>query len=130
MPPRAAPRSMKTASPLGQVGTSEGFWMREQTHPGAPRHPSPGGDFQGRLLPNTTGTVEMPPMGFFECFPRKGQSNGRSRIQDMIEIMEMGFRCILACNGLKGLLGYGYGRTVLPGEVAVSSLNHDDNRAD
>ena len=30
MPPRAAPRSMKTASPLGQGGTSGGFWGRDR----------------------------------------------------------------------------------------------------
>ena len=61
MPPRAAPRSMKTASPLGQGGTSGGFWGRNrqlvwvvdpETHPGASVKasqaftPSEGGDFQ------------------------------------------------------------------------------------
>ena len=61
MPPRAAPRSMKTASPLGQGGTSGGFgaltdnlvWVVEpETHPGASVKasqaftPSDGGDFQ------------------------------------------------------------------------------------
>ena len=30
MPPRAAPRSMKTASPLGQGGTSVEFWGRDR----------------------------------------------------------------------------------------------------
>jgi hypothetical protein len=34
MPPRAAPRSTKTASPLGQGGTSGGFWGRHR-QPGA-----------------------------------------------------------------------------------------------
>jgi hypothetical protein len=46
MPPRAAPHSMKTASPLGQGGTSGCFWSRTnnlvwvvdpETHPGAAR---------------------------------------------------------------------------------------------
>jgi hypothetical protein len=40
-----APRTMKMASPLGQGGTSGGFLDTEPTHPGAPRHPSIGGDF-------------------------------------------------------------------------------------
>ena len=58
MPPRAAPRSRKTASALGQGGTSGGFgavtdnlvWVVDpETHPGASRHSSVGGDFQGTL---------------------------------------------------------------------------------
>jgi hypothetical protein len=55
MPPRAAPRSMKTASPLDKGGLQGGFgavtenpvWVVDpETHPGASRHPSEGGDFQ------------------------------------------------------------------------------------
>ena len=51
MPPRAAPRSMKTTSPFGQGGTSGGFWaltdnlvwvVDPEAHPGASRHPSEG----------------------------------------------------------------------------------------
>jgi hypothetical protein len=41
-----------------------------------------------------------------------------------------GFSRRSACDGLKGLLGYGYRRTVLPSGVGLSSLTHDDNRAD
>ena len=46
MPPKAVPHSMKTASPLGQGGTSGGFgaltdylvWVVDpETHPGASR---------------------------------------------------------------------------------------------
>ncbi len=49
---------MKTASPLGQGGTSGGFgavidnlvWVVDpETHPGASRHPSDGGDFHGSI---------------------------------------------------------------------------------
>jgi hypothetical protein len=61
MPPRAAARSMKTASPLGQGGTSGGLgfsdnlvWVVDpETHAGASVKasqaftPSEGGDFQG-----------------------------------------------------------------------------------
>ena len=57
MPPRAAPRSMKAASPLGQGGTFGGgfgavidnlVWVVDpETHPGASRYPSEGGDFRG-----------------------------------------------------------------------------------
>ena len=56
MPTRAPPRLMKTASRLGQGRTSGGFgaltdnlkWVVDpETLPGE-RHPSEGGDFQGR----------------------------------------------------------------------------------
>jgi hypothetical protein len=64
MPPGAAPRSMKTGSPLGQGGTSGGVgavtdnlvWVVDpETHPGAsvkasqPFTPSEGGDSQGSI---------------------------------------------------------------------------------
>jgi hypothetical protein len=64
MPPRAAPRSMKTASPLGQGGTSGGFRSGLSSRLSQTRHDNPlkasrplsvrllspfaKGDFQGR----------------------------------------------------------------------------------
>ncbi len=45
MPPGGARFDENTVPPWTR-GDFRGFWTRQQTHPGAARHPSDGGDFQ------------------------------------------------------------------------------------
>jgi hypothetical protein len=74
MPPRAAPRSMKTASPLDKGGLQGGFaavtenlvWVVDpETHPGAlvkasqAFTPSEGGDFRGSYSSGLTRPARM-----------------------------------------------------------------------
>ena len=56
--PRCGATFDENSVPLGQGGTSGGFWgvthnlvwvVDRGTHPGASRHPSDGEDFQGRV---------------------------------------------------------------------------------